>query len=97
MVNRESRTLQRILLTGTINSKRICDASLADLDAENRGSQSEIIAEKLEESRSEVDADGKLIPIAHIITVYENDAVRTLKALKQVLSEGDLLMIREMI
>ena len=97
MVNRESRTLQRILNTGYINGKLIRDASLADLKGEKRESQSEIIGEKVEQQRQELIAQGKPVVVAHIVTVYEGDAERTLKALKQVLSDADLSRLVELL
>jgi len=97
MVNRESRTLKRILKTGHINDRPIAQASAEDLKQEKRFSQSEIISEKQEEQRQTSIEQGKPAVIAHVVTVWENDPTRTLKALKQVLSGQDLISLREMI
>lgn len=96
MVNRESRTLDRILATGHINDKPIGKASLEDLRQEKRFSQSEWIGEQQEKARQEAIEQGKPIVIAHVITVYENAPERTLRALQQVLSEGDILKLMEL-
>ncbi len=97
MVNRESRTLARILATGHINNQLIGSAGLADLQVEKAFSQTEIIGEKVEKKRQDAVEQGQVAIIAHVVTVYENDPVRTLKALKQVLSADDLVSLREMI
>lgn len=97
MVNRSSRTLDRILRTGHINERRIRDAGLADLHEEKRLSQNEIIGEKVEKKRQVAIEQGKVAVIPHIITVYEGDPQKTLRELKKVLPVGDLTQIREML
>lgn len=97
MVNRESRTLARILATGHINNQPIGSASLADLKVEKAFSQTEIIGDKVEKKRKDAVEQGQVAIIAYVVTVYENDPVRTLKALAGVLKESDLVSLREMI
>jgi len=97
MVNRESRTLTRILKTGHINDKPIGQASFEDLKQEKRFSQTEIIGEKVEKQRKKASEQGKPAVIAHVVTVYENNPQKTLKALKQVLSAEDLAVLKELI
>jgi len=97
MINRDSRTLARVMATGYINDKPIGQASLEDLKAEKLVSQSEIIGEKQEQARQKASEQGKLAVIAHVVTVYENAPERTLKSLKRALSDEDLKALKELI
>lgn len=97
MIQRDSVTLQRILTTGTINEVPIRDAGLADLDAEKRVTQSEIISDKLEQQRQDAEAKGEVAVIPHIITVYENAPLKTLKALREVLPAANLVQLKQLL
>jgi len=94
MVNRESRTLARILKTGHINDKPIGQASFEDLKQEKRFSQTEIIGEKVEAQRKKASEQGKPVVIAHVVTVYENNPQKTLKAIQKALSKQDMIELR---
>lgn len=84
-----SYTLRDMVQTGTLDGTPLKRATLADLARARKASQAEHIAEAEEKRRHLVQPK--------IVTVYQNDPARTLKALQEALPYHDLIALQRLI
>ncbi len=91
-----SYVLETLLATGCLGNVPLKFATMTDLKNANAEAQAQHMAEAAEAKRqADIDA-GKPIIEQVVVTVYRGDAVKTLASLKQVLSEGDLMWLRDL-